>query len=334
MDGKGNNSNVGGGAANNPKDNVGATTKGDTMKAPGGDGSNISREEFEKNPQGYFADLHAAQKDKELNNAFGAGDNKFKLNATPTHYDVDKLAVRIKDEVACKKGSFRMVANLQVTFSKRRSGLFKKVSEFCTLCGVDVALVVFSPSEKVFSFGHPNVDTAHRSAKVCELNVELIQINNTLDEEKKGSAAPSYHFGFYLSRHFSLSSSSLRFFICLSSLTKIAWTAVMWLSLKIVSDFKRTLDNLSFEIIPKKNFSFKILDSAQLSFTVRDSPGFRNKTGEVLIGEFNESEVGEFTISDLDSCEVRITGCIRVRSRPIVEDCNGVSKSYQGIVNL
>jgi len=50
-------------------------------------------------------------------------------------------------------------SNLQVTFSKRRSGLFKKVNEFCTLCGVDVALVVFSPSEKVFSFGHPNVDT-------------------------------------------------------------------------------------------------------------------------------------------------------------------------------
>jgi hypothetical protein len=97
-------------------------------------------------------------------------------------------------------------SNLQVTFSKRRSGLFKKVNELCTLCGVDVALIVFSPSEKVFSFGHPNVDTvidrhlsgippqnnstmefieAHRSAKVRELNAELFQINNTLDEEKK-----------------------------------------------------------------------------------------------------------------------------------------------------
>ncbi|KEH16665.1 putative transcription factor MADS-type1 family [Medicago truncatula] len=97
-------------------------------------------------------------------------------------------------------------SNLQVTLSKRRRGLFKKVNELCTLCGVDVALVVFSPSEKVFSFGHPNVDTvidrylsgvppqnnstmefieAHHSAKVCELNAELIQINNTLDEEKK-----------------------------------------------------------------------------------------------------------------------------------------------------
>jgi len=37
------------------------------MKAPGRDGSNISREQFEKNPQGYFADLHAAQKDNKKN---------------------------------------------------------------------------------------------------------------------------------------------------------------------------------------------------------------------------------------------------------------------------
>nr|KYP35849.1 hypothetical protein KK1_043086 [Cajanus cajan] len=35
------------------------------MKAPGGDGSNISREEFEKNPQGYFAALHDEQKTKK-----------------------------------------------------------------------------------------------------------------------------------------------------------------------------------------------------------------------------------------------------------------------------
>ncbi|MCI03531.1 tubulin-folding cofactor C-like, partial [Trifolium medium] len=179
-------------------------------------------------------------------------------------------------------------------------------------------------------------------------------------------------------------------------------------SLKTVSDLKRNLENLSSELIPKKKFSFKnkaskkerdsvipeskqsivpVRDSVKSSFTVRDSPGFRNKTGEVLVGEFSESEVGEFTISDLDSCEVRIIGCVRalfvhrlkncrvyvgpvtgsilidgvegcvfviashqirihgargndfylrVRSRPIVEDCNGVRfapycLSYRGI---
>ncbi|XP_009627466.2 agamous-like MADS-box protein AGL62 [Nicotiana tomentosiformis] len=78
-------------------------------------------------------------------------------------------------------------SNLQVTFSKRRAGLFKKASDLCTLCGAEVALVVFSPGKKVYSFGHPRVDlvvdrfltrnshnqliVAHRNASVRDLNV-------------------------------------------------------------------------------------------------------------------------------------------------------------------
>ncbi|KAL2903148.1 Agamous-like MADS-box protein AGL62 [Bienertia sinuspersici] len=49
-------------------------------------------------------------------------------------------------------------SNRLVTFSKRRSGLFKKVSELCTLCGAEAAIIVFSPGRKAFSFGHPSVD--------------------------------------------------------------------------------------------------------------------------------------------------------------------------------
>ena len=47
----------------------------------------------------------------------------------------------------------------QVTFSKRRTGLFKKANELATLCGAEVAIVVFSPGGKPFSFGHPTVDS-------------------------------------------------------------------------------------------------------------------------------------------------------------------------------
>nr|WQI83106.1 MADS-box transcription factor [Spirodela polyrhiza] len=46
----------------------------------------------------------------------------------------------------------------QVTFSKRRSGLFKKAAELCVLCGAQAAAVVFSPGGKPFAFGHPSVD--------------------------------------------------------------------------------------------------------------------------------------------------------------------------------
>ncbi|XP_055814803.1 agamous-like MADS-box protein AGL62 [Solanum dulcamara] len=97
-------------------------------------------------------------------------------------------------------------SNLLVTFSKRRSGLFKKASELCTLCGVEITIVVFSPGHKVFSFGHPNVDSivnrfltrnptsssttcqlveAHRNANVRELNAQLTEILNQLEFEKK-----------------------------------------------------------------------------------------------------------------------------------------------------
>ncbi|CAO2814759.1 unnamed protein product [Amaranthus hypochondriacus] len=49
-------------------------------------------------------------------------------------------------------------SNRLVTFSKRRSGLFKKASELCTLCGVEAAIIVFSPGKKAFTFGHPSID--------------------------------------------------------------------------------------------------------------------------------------------------------------------------------
>ncbi|KAJ6959390.1 agamous-like MADS-box protein AGL62 [Populus alba] len=97
-------------------------------------------------------------------------------------------------------------SNLMVTFSKRRSGLFKKASELCTLCGAEVSMIVFSPGKKVFSFGHPSVEKvmeryvsgnipqnsgafhlieAHRNARVHELNMQLTQAANQLEVEKK-----------------------------------------------------------------------------------------------------------------------------------------------------
>ncbi|KAL3514826.1 hypothetical protein ACH5RR_027543 [Cinchona calisaya] len=47
-------------------------------------------------------------------------------------------------------------SNLQVTFSKRRAGLFKKAAELSVLCGVDVAVIVQSPAGNIFSSGGPS----------------------------------------------------------------------------------------------------------------------------------------------------------------------------------
>ncbi|XP_030514176.2 agamous-like MADS-box protein AGL29 [Rhodamnia argentea] len=66
---------------------------------------------------------------------------------------------RRKIEIAMLKDS----STRQVTFSKRRTGLFKKASELAVLCAVQIVIVVFSPGGKPFSFGHPNVESiVHR----------------------------------------------------------------------------------------------------------------------------------------------------------------------------
>ncbi|KAE8727154.1 MADS-box protein SOC1 [Hibiscus syriacus] len=46
----------------------------------------------------------------------------------------------------------------QVTFSKRRNGLFKKASELCVLCGANIGIIVFSPKGKPFCFGYPDIN--------------------------------------------------------------------------------------------------------------------------------------------------------------------------------
>lgn len=40
----------------------------------------------------------------------------------------------------------------QVTFSKRRSGLLKKAFELSVLCDAEVALIIFSPTGKLYEF--------------------------------------------------------------------------------------------------------------------------------------------------------------------------------------
>lgn len=91
----------------------------------------------------------------------------------------------------------------QVTFSKRRAGLFKKAAELSVLCGAEVAIIVFSPNDKVFSFGHPDVDLlldrfltgnltppkpAESYVPVAEFNCDFADLAAELEAEKKRAA--------------------------------------------------------------------------------------------------------------------------------------------------
>lgn len=90
----------------------------------------------------------------------------------------------------------------KVSFSKRRGGLFKKAMELHTLCGAETAIVVFSPSGKPYSIGHPSVEAvtnrflgenstpepsyvgAYRDTKLQKLNEEYGELLDQLETEK------------------------------------------------------------------------------------------------------------------------------------------------------
>lgn len=58
----------------------------------------------------------------------------------------------------------------QVTFSKRRSSLFKKAHEISVLCDVDVALVAFSPSGRLCKFSSPERSATYQTLAIGLLN--------------------------------------------------------------------------------------------------------------------------------------------------------------------
>ncbi|XP_047331278.1 agamous-like MADS-box protein AGL62 [Impatiens glandulifera] len=104
-------------------------------------------------------------------------------------------------------------SNLQVTFSKRRTGLFKKSSELTTLCAAEMLVIVFSPGKKVYSFGHPSVEElvdrfmgnhglssglshetqqlveAHRMSNIRDMNTRLMEVEEQLEVEKRRGEA-------------------------------------------------------------------------------------------------------------------------------------------------
>ncbi|XVF27357.1 hypothetical protein REPUB_Repub14bG0100600 [Reevesia pubescens] len=95
-----------------------------------------------------------------------------------------------------------------ITFSKRRSGIYKKANELATLCGAEVGFIVFSPAGKPFSFGHPSIESvansflnqnpppndnthplveAHRKVRINQLSHHLNELLSQLDAEKEKS---------------------------------------------------------------------------------------------------------------------------------------------------
>nr|CAX11662.1 MADS domain MPF2-like transcription factor [Withania somnifera]CAX11666.1 MADS domain MPF2-like transcription factor [Withania somnifera] len=76
----------------------------------------------------------------------------------------------------------------QVTFSKRRRGIFKKAEELSVLCDADVALIVFSATGKLFEFASSSMKDILGKYKLQSANLEKVyqpsldlQLENSLN---------------------------------------------------------------------------------------------------------------------------------------------------------
>ncbi|CAH8304489.1 unnamed protein product [Eruca vesicaria subsp. sativa] len=67
----------------------------------------------------------------------------------------------------------------QVTFSKRRNGLLKKAFELSVLCDAEVALIIFSPTSKLYEFSSSSIT---KTIERYQRRVKEIGINHKRDD--------------------------------------------------------------------------------------------------------------------------------------------------------
>uniref|UniRef100_A0A7C8YZQ0 C-CAP/cofactor C-like domain-containing protein n=1 Tax=Opuntia streptacantha TaxID=393608 RepID=A0A7C8YZQ0_OPUST len=105
-------------------------------------------------------------------------------------------------------------------------------------------------------------------------------------------------------------------------------------SLKTIADLKEFLEKVALKLVPRKKFSFKSKASKpslpvaavkkadnekpdsvpnETKSFVLDTPGFRDREEEVLVENLKGKDMGEFSLSDLVACDVKLMG----RSRAI-----------------
>ncbi|MED6159813.1 hypothetical protein PIB30_045626 [Stylosanthes scabra] len=67
------------------------------------------------------------------------------------------------------------ISSRQVTFSKRRKGLFKKAQELNTLCDAEIALIVFSNTNRLFQYATSSMQ------RVIEKHNQHSEINRSVE---------------------------------------------------------------------------------------------------------------------------------------------------------
>ncbi|KAK4843241.1 hypothetical protein QYF36_005782 [Acer negundo] len=81
------------------------------------------------------------------------------------------------DNMAREKIQIKKIDNVtarQVTFSKRRRGLFKKAEELSVLCDADVALIIFSSTGKLFEYSSSSMKEILERHRLHAKNLEKL----------------------------------------------------------------------------------------------------------------------------------------------------------------
>ncbi|KAK3009729.1 hypothetical protein RJ639_013071 [Escallonia herrerae] len=75
--------------------------------------------------------------------------------------------------------------NRQVTYSKRRSGLFKKASELSVLCDAQVSIIMISSTRKLQEYISPGI-TQRMGESLQDLDLtELVALEENLDSSAR-----------------------------------------------------------------------------------------------------------------------------------------------------
>ncbi|KAJ1700192.1 hypothetical protein LUZ63_008704 [Rhynchospora breviuscula] len=78
----------------------------------------------------------------------------------------------------------------QVTFSKRRSGLFKKANELAILCDAEVGLIVFSSTGRLYEYTSTSMkNVIERYTKAKEQSQQIINPNSDIEYWQREAAS-------------------------------------------------------------------------------------------------------------------------------------------------
>ncbi|KAL3630460.1 hypothetical protein CASFOL_023444 [Castilleja foliolosa] len=78
-----------------------------------------------------------------------------------------------REKIEIKK--IENAASRQVTFSKRRRGLYKKAQELSVLCDADVALIIFSSNHNLYHFASSSVEEIIERYNLHSKNIDKLE---------------------------------------------------------------------------------------------------------------------------------------------------------------